>query len=81
MPKGEYNNSDLIANMEYSMVEPFMKESKPKSKRSHSFQENKKSKKKNKRSKVSKKEVKKDNVLFAFDPNTVSTDSLLLLGH
>jgi len=80
VPKGEYNNYDFIANMEYSLIDSYVKESTPKSESSYSSKENKSSKQNNKQSKFTRKEANEERVLFVFDPNVLGKDSLLLLG-
>ena len=79
-PKGEIDNIDFYEKIEYSIIEPTQVESKASRPSSISRPKKKNVIKKKFDSKVATNEIKKKRPKFDFDPNTISIDSLILLG-
>jgi len=86
-PEVENYNSELFANVEYANVESRIQDKKPRINSSYppseKYWETKNGRKRKpqiENKKVTKEQVMKEALLFEFDPNSTSKDSLLLLG-
>ncbi len=79
-PRLDFYNSDILAKIEYTFVEPIEKEKKEKDESSFPAQKKRFVEKNKNRSNQAKKTVKRKKHVFDFDPNLLSEDSLRLLG-
>jgi competence protein ComEA len=73
-------SAEIISNLKYTIIQDEEDEFKPTTKSSNNSQRWKVENKKKQRPKIFEKKIKDKKVLFLFDPNSTSVDSLNLLG-